>query len=169
METKISAFGFNNTTFVQSLKTQQEIWVFNSNGAILFAIKARARGVQKIWEEPQALEMMSLLWHQVHPFIRCSTVGRVLFPWRFEQMKRKKSNWWLMWTIDCKIKPFLFGVNKNICVNIMWSGDIEVPKTFFGLSCDCLNRKHNCDIAPSFQEYLYCEFQCQSCKVGSPL
>ena len=22
---------------------------------------------------------------------------------------------------------------------------VEAPKTFFGLNCDCLNRKHNCD------------------------
>ena len=27
----------------------------------------------------------------------------------------------------------------------MGSNPVEAPKTFFGLNCDCLNRKHNCD------------------------
>ena len=26
----------------------------------------------------------------------------------------------------------------------MGSNPVEAPKTFFGLNCDCLNRKHNC-------------------------
>ena len=31
--------------------------------------------------------------------------------------ERKKNE--VMCTIDCKRKPFLFGVNKNICMNII--------------------------------------------------
>ena len=27
----------------------------------------------------------------------------------------------------------------------MGSNPVEAPKAFFGLNCDCLNRKHNCD------------------------
>ena len=27
----------------------------------------------------------------------------------------------------------------------MGSNPVEAPKTFFGLNCDCLSRKHNCD------------------------
>ena len=27
----------------------------------------------------------------------------------------------------------------------MGSNPVEAPKTFFGLNCDCLNRKHNYD------------------------
>ena len=28
---------------------------------------------------------------------------------------------------------------------VMVSNPVEALKTFFGLNCDCLNRKHNCD------------------------
>ena len=27
----------------------------------------------------------------------------------------------------------------------MGSNPVEAPKIFFGLNCDCLNHKHNCD------------------------
>ena len=38
----------------------------------------------------------------------------------------------------------------------MGSNPIEAPKTFFGLNCNCLNRKHNCDDHTfiSFQDHL---------------
>ena len=44
----------------------------------------------------------------------------------------------------------------------MGSNPVEAPKTFFGLNCDCLNRKHNCDdhtfssfVCPQFTYYSY--------------
>ena len=51
MEAKIFAFRFNNTYYI-IFKTQQQIWVFNSNGKVLHAMKVRERGVPKAWEEP---------------------------------------------------------------------------------------------------------------------
>ena len=142
METKISAFSFHDTKFLQSLKTQQQIWVFNSNGKVLFAMKARARWVQKTWEEPGNDDIVVTPRPSVHPLFDCGKGFVSMAIWAGE---KKKWSWWLMCTIDCKRKPFLFGVNKNICMNIIWTADIEAPKTFFGLNCDRLTRKHNCD------------------------
>ena len=37
------------------------------------------------------------------------------------------------------------GALQRYNAEAMGSNPVEAPKTFFGLSCDCLNRKQNCD------------------------
>ena len=37
------------------------------------------------------------------------------------------------------------GEHCSANVEAMGSNPVETPKTFYGLNCDCLNRKHNCD------------------------
>jgi len=42
----------------------------------------------------------------------------------------------------------------SVGAGAMGSNPVEAPKTFPGLNCDCLNRKHDCDDHTFIQKYL---------------
>ena len=51
----------------------------------------------------------------------------------------------IMWTADKWILCELRTYKLYILCELRTYKFVETPKTFFGLNCDCLNHKHNCD------------------------